>query len=298
MSLTQPKTVFGVHNLTLYNPTDLLPYGIVKVVGNLNFALAGEQIDLMGGSNAYPWDSEVGAISAELTGTIRQLENFMFEKFLAASVTATAAAANGSVGSLTNKVGTSIFNASTGIATATAKVGSEADLKDGLYIVVYQAADAVDVYAMSDVDFRKGTAKTFENDLLKITASPLTITASTAIEIPGFGVELTGGSGVIALTSGDTAYFYVTKQNDGGSDIITFGQSGSIFAEFGCYLASQKKGDGSTFRMKLPRCKAAGLPINLTEKDWLGTDITIKALYCSSADSVGEILRTTNVTSC
>ena len=42
MTLTAPKVVYGVHSLTLYDRTNWLPYGILKVVGSLAFNLSGD----------------------------------------------------------------------------------------------------------------------------------------------------------------------------------------------------------------------------------------------------------------
>lgn len=290
MSLSAPQTVYGVHSLTLYNRSTLLPYGIIKVLGSLSFALSGDFNDLFGGSSKFAWDSESGVIDASLTGTIKELPNFAFERFLGGSATQNAAEASGNVGTLTNKYGTSVVDASTGVATATAKSGSETDLKDGLYIVKAVSATTVDVYCLADYDFDTGTDKAFEDDTLKVTASPLTVVASTAVEIPGFGVELTGGSGTIGMTADDTAYFYVRKINT-GSDLITIGQSTAVFPDFGALLASQKKGNGDTFETQLFNCKAIGLPISHNEADWLNSDITIKALYDATENAVAKFRR-------
>ena len=149
---------------------------------------------------------------------------------------------------------------------------------------------------MSDVDFNTGTDLEFEDDNLKITASPLTITAATAVEIPGTGVELTGGSGSIALTVGETAYLYTRKVN-GGSEIMTLGSALQEFPEFGVMFTSQKKANGDTFQGQFFRCKGIGLPLGLNEAVWLETDITIKALFDSAQGKVGELRRVYGPTS-
>lgn len=290
MPLSKPQLLYGVHSLTLYNRETYEPYGIMKVLGSLSTALTGQFNDIFGGSSRYPWDSEAGVIDTALTGTIKELPNFAFEKFLGASSTENAAETTGNVGTLTNKKGTSVMSATTGIASVAAKTGSEADLKSGLYVVKAVTTSTVNVYCMSDYDFDEGVDKEFQDDDLSLLASAVTITATSATELTGFGLELTGGSGTIGLTAGDTAYFYVRKVNT-GSDLITVGSSTSVFPEFGAILASQKRGNGDTFEIQLFRCLAIGLPISLNEQDWLNADITIKALYDSAENCVMKMRR-------
>lgn len=290
MTLSAPKTIYGVHSMTLFNRTTFEPFGTMKVLGSLETTLNGDFNKLYGGSSRYPWDAEAGQLDVMINATVKEFPNFAFEKFLGGSVTTGSAEASGNVGSLANKVGTSVFEAATGIATATAKSGSEADLKDGLYVVKAVSATTVDVYCNSDVDFDKGTDKAFEDDLLKITASALTITTTTAVEIPGFGVELTGGSGTIALVTDDTAYFYVRKVND-GYDIITVGQSTQSFPEFGAELVAQKKADGDTFRIWCPKCKGISLPMSLNEAEWINSTVNIQCLYDDVENAVFKVHR-------
>jgi hypothetical protein len=285
MGLSAPQTIYGVHSLSLYNRATLEPFGIIKVVGSLKIALNGSFNDLFGGSSKFAVESESGTLDASLTGTIKEIPNFAFEKFLGASVTANVAEASGNVGTLVNQYGTSVKTATTGtgIGSVAVKAASLADVKSGLYVLKAVSATAVDVYCMSDYDFDEGTDKAFESDLLKITATPLAVATTT--DIPGYGLSILGASGTTALTTGDTASFLVRKAN-AGSDIIVVGQSTATFPEFGCIIASQKKGDGSTFESQIHRAKAIGLPVGLSEKAWLNADINIKALYDSAANAV------------
>lgn len=287
---TAPKTVFGTHDLSLYDRTSGEFYGHIRVVGSLNLALEGDFVDLFGGCNKFAWDSEPGTIDGSLSGTVKELTNFSFEKFLGSEVTENTAEASGNVGTIANKKGTSAVNATTGIASVGALSGSETDLKDSYYLVKVVSATTVDVYAASSYDFVTGTKLTYQNDLLKITATPLTVpdTGGT-VTIPNTGVEITGGSGSVAMTVDDTAVFTTRKINS-GSDIIRVGAN-QTFPEFGAFITSCRKANGDTFRGQLFRCKGIGLPIGLTESAWLESDINIKVLYDSDEEAVAEIVR-------
>ncbi len=292
MGLSAPKPVYGIHSLTLYDRANWMPFGIIKVLGDLAFDLSGDFNDLYGGSFKFPWASESGVLSAGLEGTIKEIPNFAFEKFLGASTTANAAESSGNVGTLTNQEGATCV-AATGIATATALSGSEADLKDGLYVVKVVGSSpsvTVDVYCMSDVDFDKGTDKVFEDDELKITATPLTITLGGDTTVPGYGFKLTGGGSAIAMDEDDTAYVYIRKINS-GSDLITIGQSNPTFPAFGCFVNSQKTSEGHNFEIQMFNCSAIGLPIPLTEADWMNADINIRAIYDANENAVAKYRR-------
>lgn len=290
MALSAPLTIYGVHSVTMYDRATWEPFGIMKVIGSLNLNMTGSMNDLYGGSSRYAWESEPGTISAEMTMSVKEWHPMGFEKWLGATVTENAAEAAGSVTTLTNRKGTSVVVATTGIASVGLKSGSSADLKDGLYVVKVTGAAAVDVYAMTDMDFDEGTDLSFINDDLKITTAPLTITTSGGkTEIPSLGVEFTGGSGTIGMTTGDTASFEIRKINVGSVE-VDFGQANVSFPAFGMKIASQKKGSGSTLRTQLFNCKGIGFPLPMSEMEWASADVTIRAFRDSTLDKVGRMV--------
>lgn len=285
MALSDPRIIFGVHSMTAYNRSNGEFYGMLRVLGSSSFALSGETVKLNGGSARYPWSIEDGLITAEISLVSREYPDFLFELFLGKAPTSNAAEASGSVTSLTNVNGTSLQDGTTGIASVGVKSGSEDDLKFTKYIVKVVSPTTVDVYAASDVDFAHGTDKEFENDLLKITASPLTIVASTAVEVPGYGVELTGGSGTIGMTADDTAEFYVRPANSESMD-VNIGATTDSFPFFGAIMVAQKSGDNKLVEIEAYKVKGIGLPIGLEEKAFSEAEITAEALYDSAKNRV------------
>lgn len=285
MALSDPRIFYGVHSFTPYSRSTGLPYGTLRVLGNSSFGLEGELVELRGGSSKFPFAVEESNITAELTIATKEYPDFLFEIFLGKAPTSNAAEASASVTTLTNKSGDSVADGSTGITSVAVKSGSEADVKFGNFVVVAASTTTVDVYAMSNVDFNRGTDKSFENDALKITASALTITTDTAVEIPGFGVELTGGSGTIGMTANDTATF-TSRPINVGSTNVTVGGSADTFPEFGAILLASQRGDGEMLELDVFRCKAAGLPIGLTEKEFSEAEVTATAFYDSAQNGI------------
>ena len=291
MPLETRKHIFGIHQITAYNTATRLPLGTAKVVGSAALQFSGELVELMGGSNLFPWAIETGPISTEMSISLREYPNWFFPAFLGQEVTENSAEASAAIGTaLANAKGTSVLQASTGIATVSVKSGSEADVKTGNYVVKAVSATTVDVYALSDVDFAQGTDKEFVDETMKITSSPLTITASTAVEIPGFGLELTGGSGTIGMTADDTAVFDARAIND-GSDIVTVGKNTDVYQEIGMLISAQRKGNNEIVMIDVFRAKGIGIPFNLAEKEMSESEITIKAFRDEARNGVFEMKR-------
>ena len=290
--LTNPRIFFGVHSFTPYCRETGLPYGTALVIGQSGFSLSGELASLNGGSNKYPWAVEETNITAELSLTVKQYEDWMMQLFLGKKPTQ-GAASTGEVKNVANKKGT-VINSTWGIAGVQVKTGAESDLKFTRYViqVVDKDAETVDVYAMSNVDFARGTDKQFENDLLKITSAPLTIADGASVEIPGFGLEIVGGTTVDFagnnVADGDTITFEVLPGNSGNIE-ARFGGSSDSFPEFGAIVVGQQRGNGEMVELDIFRLKAVGMPLGFQEKAFSEGEITAQAFYDSEKNGVFDL---------
>ncbi len=285
MSLSQDFIAYGIHSLVPYRRSDKLPYGIFKIVGGGTISLSAEFEDLFGGSNKYAWASEAKTISAEFTATVKSMPDFLFEVFLGATVSTTAASATGTVDGFANFKGTSALDASNGMASVSIKSGSEADLKEGIVVVEVVSPTTVDVYYMTDIEFANGNDLEYIDDSLKVTATPLTITASTAVEIPNTGIEITGGSGTIGMTAGDSATFTSAAAHGGISEII-IGKSSATFPEHGEVALAAKRADGSMLEIDIHKAVGAGFPIALEETVFSIPELTVKLLFDSELNRI------------
>jgi hypothetical protein len=289
MALSAPRTIFGIHSCSPYSRSTFLPYGQLKVLKGSSFGLSGELAQLYGGSSKFAWAAEESTIKAELSVKTSEFSDFLFELFLGKAPTAvTTADTSGTVTTLANKNGTSCKHATTGIASVGVKAASKTDLKFGKYVIKVASATTVNVYSYSDADFAHGTAKTFEDDNLKITASALTIVASTATEVPGFGVELTGGSGTIGMTVGDTAYFEVLPLSNKSMSVVV-GASANTFTEFGAICMAKKNGSNELFELDIYKLKGAGMPLPFETGAFAETELKAVALYDSALDAIFKV---------
>jgi hypothetical protein len=263
-------------------------YGILKVLDGSSLNVEGSLVELMGGSSKFPWAVETGELKVEMSIKISQFEDFLFELFLGKAPTTNAPEATGSVTALVSKV-TGVLNASTGIASVSLKSGQSASVKFAKYVVKYASATTVDVFASSDVDAARGTDFAYQDDLLKITATPLSITTGTAVEIPGTGLELTGGSGTIALVAGGVATFESRPINTGSTSVRIGGLANQTTPEFGAIVIAQKRSNDEMTEIDCFRCLGSGMPIGFEKNAWANAEIKVKAFYDSAKDGVFDL---------
>jgi len=292
MSFGYNRINYGIHSICPFRISDGLPYGILKVLGGGTMTLSSEFEELFGGSNKFAWAVEAKTISSEWTATVKSMPDFMFELFLGASVASTVASAAGTVGDFANVSNTSVLQAAAGIASVQAKAGSTVDLKDGIYIIKAVSPTTVDVYGLSDLEFKKLGAVnslSFIDEALKVNAAPLTITTGgAATEILGLGVEMLGGSGAIGMAVGDTARFSVRSAHAGLSE-ISIGSASTIFPEHKQLCLGQKRANGDTFEMELFRVVGSGMPIPFEEQTFAIPELAMKLVQDSVEDKVAVI---------
>lgn len=290
MTISRQQAIFGIHSICAYNPETFLPYGIAKVTGAFTFAQTGENVPLLGGSNLYPWEVENGAIESSGSLTLREFPDWLYQAFMGNAATTNAAEATAGITTLTDLNGT-LVDATTGVASVDIIAASEADVKTGIYMIKAVSATTVDVYAMTDVDFARGTDLSFVDDTLKITATPLTVAGTGGtVTIPSLGIEITGGSGTVALTDGDTAWFDARSINT-GSTVATVGATNSTYVDVGLVCAAQRKGNGEVFLLDIVRAKATGVPLPFAEKAWMEHEINFSSFYDQTRDAVFRTIR-------
>ena len=263
MALSKPFIAFGIHSQVPYQRSDMLPLGILRVLGSSSFSFSASFEDLVGGSNRYFWASELKSISSEFTSSVKSVEGFLVKLFLGAERTVVDASSSGTVSEITAVKGTGVLGA-TGILEVGLTAGKTEDLKTGNYVVLVTDTDKVDVYCLTDVDFARGTNLSFIDDSLKITETKLAVAASTKVAIPNTGISITGGGGTIGMSVGDTASFQVMAPH-GRVDQLIIGKTGSEIPAHGQVIVSAKRSDGSLMEIDLPHVVGGGFPINLEE---------------------------------
>lgn len=283
MARSAPRAIFGVHGATPYNRTTGLPYGELRVLKGSSLSLQGEQQELLGGAAKYPWAVEEGAIKAELSLNIGQLEDFMFELFLGKAPTALSAETSGNVSTAANKKGTSIINGSNGISGVSATSADNGDLKFGKYIIVALSANTFDVYITSSIDTGRGNNVTVSTDAMKIIAAA-DISSANVVDA-ATGLTFTK-AGTPAFTTGDTATFEVRPVNSGGSTVTIGGVVDQSFPEFGCVLYAQKRGNQEMAEIDIFRCKAAGMPIPFEMGAFAAFEVKVACLYDDTQDGL------------
>lgn len=287
MSLSEPRVVFGIHSISPYRRSDRLPYGTLKVIGSASIALTSELEMLYAGSNKFPWAAESKTTSTEMTVKVKALPGFLFELFLGASITDVAANPSGAVTTLTNAKGT-IVQATTGVASVgIIPTTGAANLKFGKYVIKATGATTFKVYLLSDIDIQRGTDATYVDDSLEVASVTLGNTSDVQT-VASLGVQFTGGSGTVALVTGDTATFEVIPPTEKSSEIIV-GKSTASMPAFGALLLAQKRATDEIFEIDAHNCVGTGLPLSLEENAWAQPEIKMSCLYDSALDRVFTI---------
>lgn len=288
MSLSNPRILFGVHSISPYNRTSKLPYGILKVIGSAALALTSDLEQLFGGSSKYAWAAESKTVNTELTAKVKAYPGFLFSLFLGATVTDAGVDSSGAVSALTNQNGSSLVDASTGIASIAVKAAQKANLKFGKYVLKVLTSTTVGVYLLSDIDAGRGTDVSYSDDELKLAVTVATITTGGTIAMDDLGLELTGGSGTIGMTVGDTATFEVKPPSTSSTSIVV-GKSTDSLPNFGALLLAQKRATGEMFEIDAHNCVGGGLPIALEEMAFSQPELKMTCLYDSTLDRVFSI---------
>jgi hypothetical protein len=242
----------------------------LRVLENSSLSLAGETIDLLGGSNKFPWEAADGAITAEMSLAFSEYPDFVFELFLGNAPTSNAAESSGSISDFANVKGSSIKDASNGIDAIEITTGDEADLKFGKYIIKALSSDRFDVFLSSDIDIGRGTDGEMLTDTLKI-ASNLDISSADVVDAT-FGITFSK-VGTPNFTTGDTAEFFVRPINTKSMDVTIGSTANQSFPNFGAIIYSQKKGDGEMIEVDAFNCKAVGMPLNFARNTFSTAEI-------------------------
>lgn len=287
MALSAPRLFHGIHGVCFWDIDTRVPHGkMLEVLGGASMTAAGESVELFGGSSKNPWGSEDGKTTYELSVKIKEFPSYLWDLFHGGTHTDTASSATGTVSSIANVYGTSCFDASTGIATATIKAGENAELKFSHYVVEVISSTTVNVYGLTNVDFDRGTDITYNADDMKLLAADLTISTGAAVEVTDTGVELTGGSGTIGMTIGDTACYKVVPANS-SSARLTVGAKSDKLPYFGVTLAGQKRSDGDMAYLDFYRVKGVpGIPLPFEEAAWVETELKMKPVWDSTENAV------------
>lgn len=276
MARSSRKQYFSIHSISFIDLDTGIPIEQVDVIGALTLTNSSDLIENFGGSSPYAFASEAGSKTTEGSMTVRELPSSIFNTLLGANTTVNAAEAAGSVTALAAYFGTGLVDGATGIASVGLKSGSSADVKNVHYTVKAVSATTVDVYASSDVDFARGSALTYQDDSLKITATPLTVPGTGGVvEIPNTGLELTGGSGVVALTTDSTATFSSRPINT-GSAISNVGSDLDSLPNVGLVVEAKKRRTGELGSLHMYNVTFGGLPLNFTENEYYNGDIPFK----------------------
>ncbi len=283
------RYTFGVKAGIFYDIDTFAPLGIFRVIRSAEYTKEVEAMPLTGGHRNGAWAIEQGEITHSLVMTIAELPNFLLTQLNQGEATDyTGEDTSGSVGTIANKDGTSVVDATTGIASVALISGSGAKLPVGKVVVKATSATQVSVYALGDV----ASGAIPVTDELPLLASGVTIANSGAtVDLADYGLRFTSGSGTIAMTTGDTAYFE-TRPANSKTTKISMADSNSEVKYVGVILvypknAAKKQRIVEFFKVGF----AGGLPLSANTREFSELEITATPLL----DDDDQVMEMTEV---
>ena len=269
-------TSFGIHQAYFEQISDPTYSAIAKILDSAESDLAPELIPLTGGSAQLPWGAAPGLAAGTLTLPIKEYSQELL-RFLApwssdVDTLDVDGEASGSITTAANAKGTSVVNATTGIASIT--IATASSLKPGRYKLVATAAATLDVYLDNDL-----SGSSYQNNSGKINTTAITITSGGATSY--LGLTITGGSGTIGFTTGDIATFTVNP-----SSSFLYKRKGGLIGttpiEFKLTIFGEKV-NNKIRTTTYNRCVASSdNSIKYLNKDWASIEATIQILQPTS----------------
>jgi hypothetical protein len=277
--------LFGVKYLIPYDLVTMKPKGIFEVIGGVEVGREIEQLLLTGGHKDGPYAVEAGEPSNSIKATLKEYPNFAFSLFENAVITEATTETTGYVSALANTKGTSVLNATTGIASVAVTLNKGAELPSGMVVIEAKDATHVDIYLAGDV--ASGRVPVV-SELPKIASN--VVIATGTVDVAGFGITLTGGSGTIALVTGDIAFFS-TRPSNVLKTSIKVGANAAV-NYFGLLLVYPKNSQKQQTIVRFPRVSAIGMGFNGNTREFSEFEQPMTPLLDDAEGILYEIIRT------
>tara|TARA_R110000787_G_scaffold88638_2_gene188047 strand:+ start:6409 stop:7284 length:876 start_codon:yes stop_codon:yes gene_type:complete len=269
------KYSFGVKALIFYNRDTFKPVGAFRVISSAEFAREIEQLPLVGGHHNGPWAIEAGEPTNTLTATLMQFPDFAFTELDNGVKTVNLGEeTTGAIGTITAKQGTSLVSGTSGIASVSITATKSADLPLGKIVVVAASANTVDLYLLGDT---ASGSLPVTNELTLIQAGVVIADTSATIDVAGYGITITSGSGAIALNEGDTAFFTVRPANSKTTQIVM--PDSSDIKILGCILVYPKNSQRQQKIVDFPKVAVAGTSFAANTREFAEFEMTATPLY-------------------
>lgn len=285
MPLSNPVGMYGIQQATIIDRTTKAMFAML-VLGDFDNQNNEPLVPLYGGGSPYPWDVASGHADAKLKMNVKQYDLNAL-KYLGGSISTSftensSGEASGYASGLTNEVGTSISNATTGVASIGIQSGQNPVF--GNYLLKAASATTVDVYLDNQLD-----GVSYVDDTLKITSSPLTVPGTGGnVNIPNTGLKIVGGSGTVAFTTADIASFSARPQNAYNYE-YQGGVPGVSKPEFMLRIFTEKLGGNKYRYIEYPRVKANGVSFKNKEKNWSDFETELMVLFDSAKNYAWKV---------
>lgn len=262
------KGILGVSSVALVDITTKEVAALLQVVDNVNIDLGETVAKLKGGDSNFPYSAAIVDCNDTITIPFKEFPDNFMQLLYRSTQTSGAAEAAGNISTPANVTGTSIISATTGI-TAAITATSGGTLKEGIFVIKAATAAKLNFYAYSDFDDINLSSD--ESGL--VNATPYTIATGTAANITELGITVTGGSGTIGFTVGDTAIVSIRRINSGYVVTPIGDKKNNKYYE--AYLMFQPTPEGNLDYIKLHRVMPSRGAHSAPIKDYHNQELTL-----------------------
>ena len=270
----------GIHQITMQDLVDPSIVGVAKVLGDVMPDLIQELIESRGGSAKLPFSVAPGEASGEISVLLKQYDKsllrFINPWISGSQVESSSGSATGSTTAIENQTGTSVVDASTGIASIAVDSATKTSLAYGDYVLKAVGVATFNLYLNTDIS---GT-ETYEDDTYKINESVIT-NPGTGGTVIYAGIEFTAGSSASAFVTDDIATFSVKPVNtyELRNNLLL---PGAVPREFKLTIVGERLNDRIRVT-RFSRCIAGGgLNLQYPYNNFSESELIIKILQPSS----------------
>lgn len=292
MTTENVNPLFGAKALIAYNRKTFKPLGIFRAITTMEYTREQEQVLLEAGHHNGPFAAEPGAVANAIVANVMEFPNFAYTALdNATQADITGEDATGFVGTIANKSGVSVADATTGIASVSIISGSEdlVPLAKAIVVVGTSVADEVDVFMIGDTV----TGEIPVTDELTLLAAGVVVPGTGGtVDIPAFGLTLTGGSGTVAFVEDDTAFFESRPANSKTTK-ITMADNSDIKL-VGMLFVWPRTSEGLQTIADFPKVAISGSPFSGATRAFAEMELSATPLI--DVDSNNELYVKTQIT--
>lgn len=282
MTQKSVRSYSGVQDVMIARISDGKPLAHIRGMGDFTFERSEEKAKLVVGKKTYA--TKTTKITRNVKIQLKEYYAELNQLMTGGQLTKHASNSAGEVVEEANVLGTSILAAATGITSIEVDATHLANLKEGWYLIEAVDANSINLYAYSELD-----DKEILDEKGLLTEAPIDITSAGEVDLTELGLTITGGSGTIAFTPGNTAKFYVRPPYSEAWELL---MSGDDAVDDVMVIVTIQRDKGAAVLFNFPKASPGGMSFNAPENDYGTWDLSFEPLDDPISNSYASMRET------